>query len=132
MVMEFVIEKLEAHWNHIEIELGPRRWADFTKRYRAVAALDAQDTENYVRQLRELMTSTPCTARLWEEWRDEADFTRISVGAEVLGRVEKGREQRLQQLASRYRDLGASGAATPPAQPTSTLNAGHRARAERN
>ncbi len=129
MVMGFVIEKLEAHWNHIEIELGPHRWADFTKRYGAITAIEVTDTETFVRQLRELMTSTPCTARLWEEWRDEADFTPISGGAGVLGSVEMDREQRLKQLVARYRDLGASNA---PAQPTAASSAGRPTPAERN
>ena len=128
--MGFLIEKLEAHWNQIEIRLGPRKWADFTRRYRAVAALNARDSETFIGQLRELMTSTRCTARLWQEWRDEADFTRIRHGATVLGGVETGREQRLEQLANRYRALRASDAATSPAQ--SAPSAGITVPAKRN
>lgn len=134
MVMEFVIEKLEAHWSQIEIELGPREWARFARQYRDVSALDAQDTEAFIRQLRELMGSTPCTERLWERWREEADFTRINESIEVWGRVAKGRERRLEQLADRYRDLGASISPLPsalaPAQPISDAN--RAAPAERN
>ena len=116
MNTEFLIEKLETHWNQIETELGPK-WPNFIARYnRIVATLDATDTDAFIGQMRDLMFSAPYTERLWKQWRAESTDNRISGGAEVLSlSYGASHVQPVEQIINRYRDLAA---ATPPASPT--------------
>lgn len=114
MNTEFLIGKLEAHWNQIENELGPDQWPKFNEQYRAIVAkIDAADADALIRQMRGLMGTTPYTTRLWQQWRDEPTNKRISGGAEVLSlSYGASHVQPVGQIINRYRDLAA---ATPPA-----------------
>ena len=118
MVIEFLIEKLETNWSHIEAELGPDPWADFCAQYRAIVpTLELQGTDALIGQLRHLMASTPCTKRLWRLWREEKNALRISDGAAALRRDRKPNAQQMEQLINRYRDLSAPAAPIAPAAP---------------
>ena len=123
MINEFLIEKLEANWKHIESALSPIEWLAFVARYRSIVESPAlAPDEALTNALRELMNSTAATSQMWEEWRDELGEVRISGG----GAVRSGRDgvapQQPDQLINRYRQLGASQTAPSGPAPSDSQN----------